>query len=145
MYHYQLCGLPNIFLVNGYKKHETFQGEGISIDRVDELHKAIAMAIIQSPTDMTGAEFRFLRKEMNLSQKGLARLMGVEDLAVTQWEKKEPTPIASRMMQVIARSHYTDSGFKNFIERLAELDRREHEALYFEEADSGWLKVMSTA
>lgn len=138
MYQYLSSGLSNIWLKNGYKVHNTAYGEGISIDNLEDLHQSIAMTLIRTPTKMTGDEFRFLRKELNLSQKKLADMMGVEDQTIANWEKKQPTSLAERTMRLISIAHYTDSGFQELVKALAELDRQEHEDLYFEESDNGW-------
>ncbi len=141
MYHYTLCGLSNVYLVNGFELSQNAHGECISIDKLEELHETIAMSIIQTPRELTGEEFRFLRKEMDLSQKKLSALLSVDVQTVANWEKDKPTAIASKLLKFIARSHYTDTGFKDFIHSLAETDRQEHEILYFKEMNSNWLKV----
>lgn len=138
MYQYQSSGLPNIWLKNGYQLHNTAYGEGIAIDDLEGLHHSIVLTLIRTPCKMTGDEFRFLRKELNLSQKKLADMMGVEDQTIANWEKKQPTPLADRTMRLVAIAHYTDSGFQQLVKELAELDRKEHENLYFEESDNGW-------
>ncbi|MBM3451491.1 MAG: helix-turn-helix domain-containing protein, partial [Armatimonadetes bacterium] len=38
------------------------------------------------PVRLTGAELRFLRRELNLSQRRLAELLGVEEQTVSLWE-----------------------------------------------------------
>jgi DNA-binding transcriptional regulator YiaG len=139
MYHYRSCGLPNVYLKNGYTEHTTDYGVGVSIDNVEGLHKAIALAIIESPTKMTGAEFRFLRKELNLSQKRLGDAMGVEDQTVAGWEKKHPTSMAGRLLRILAKGHYENDKIKELLEKLADLDSKEsHENLCFEESSEGW-------
>lgn len=139
MYHYKSCGLPNVYLKNGYTEHTTDYGVGVSIEDIHGLHKAIAMAIIESPTKMTGAEFRFLRKELNLSQKRLGDIMGVEDQTVAGWEKKNPTSMAGRLVRVLAKELYEDNKVKELLEKLAELDLKDStENLCFEESPEGW-------
>lgn len=139
MYHYKSCGLPNVYLKNGYTEHTTDYGVGVSIEDIHGLHKAIAIAIIESPTKMTGAEFRFLRKELNLSQKRLGDIMGVEDQTVAGWEKKNPTSMAGRLVRVLAKELYEDNKVKELLEKLAELDLKDStENLCFEESPEGW-------
>jgi len=139
MYHYESCGLPNVWLKNGYKEHDTPYGKGVSIEDVEGLHRAITKSVIKSPNKMTGAEVRFLRKEMDLSQKRLGEMLGVSDQTVALWEKQEPTSLASRFIKVLATAHFGCQEIRELIEQLAELDRIEHEELYFEESESGWL------
>lgn len=143
MFHYVSCGLPNIWLKNGFIEIETEYGPAVSIENVQGLHQVIAMSIIDSTSRMTGAEFRFLRKELDLSQKRLAELMGVEDQTVANWEKRAPVGPAALVMRMVAKAHYADCGFRDFIEKQAELDRKEHEELYFEELESGWQPALA--
>ncbi|MBV0932375.1 helix-turn-helix domain-containing protein [Marinobacterium weihaiense] len=143
MYHYTSCGLPNIYLKNGFKEYETPYGKGVAIEDVPGLHKAIAMAIIESPSKLTGKEIKFLRKELNLSQKRLGLLLGVEDQTVARWEKEGPTSMADRFVRVVAMGHYEDDDVKVLIEKLAELDRKDHESFCFEESDHGWKEAIA--
>jgi putative transcriptional regulator len=76
MYHYTECGLRNIWLANGYHVHKTPYGKGMSIEHVESLQRAIAQSLVRKAARLTGAEFRFLRKEQDLSQKSLAGLIG---------------------------------------------------------------------
>jgi putative transcriptional regulator len=70
--------LTNVWLANGFVIRKTNYGEGVSIHDVDGLHRALAQAMANKPR-LTGAEIRFLRKEMGLSQRGLGELLGVTD------------------------------------------------------------------
>lgn len=141
MYHYKSCGLPNVWLKNGYTEHETAYGKGVAIEDLEGLHKAICRSIIEAPTKLTGAELRFLRKEMNLSQKRLGSLLGVEDQTVANWEKAEPTSMAGRFVRVLAASHFGSDEVRELVEKLAELDRKEHETFYFEDSENGWFSA----
>lgn len=87
MYQYEDCGLRNIFLKNGFSLVETPWGEAVSIENVEGLHKAIGIALIDRPEPLDGSEFRFLRKELGLSQKRFGGLFGVTDQTVANWEK----------------------------------------------------------
>ncbi|MEG0379379.1 MAG: helix-turn-helix domain-containing protein, partial [Eubacterium sp.] len=44
---------------------------------VEGLHRAIGINLVTHKPRLSGAEVRFLRKEMNLSQNGLAEILGV--------------------------------------------------------------------
>lgn len=84
-YHYTDSGLDNIWLVGGVEHHDTPYGPATSIHDVDDLHQVIARDIIDSP-NMTGQEFRFLRIELDLSQKVLAQLLKATVQQVHRWE-----------------------------------------------------------
>jgi DNA-binding transcriptional regulator YiaG len=87
MYHYRECGLPNVYLVNGYREAEMPYGRGVSIEDVEGLHMAIAQALIEEKPSLSGLEVRFIRKLLELTQTQLAQMLGVEDQSVRRWEK----------------------------------------------------------
>jgi len=92
MYHYRECGLPNVFLLNGYREVETAYGRGVSIEGVEELHMAIANTLVEENPALTGHEVRLIRKLLDLTQSQLAELLGVEDQSVRRWEKLHRVP-----------------------------------------------------
>ena len=92
MYHYRECGLPNVYLVNGYREIETRHGRGVSIEDVEGLHMAIAHALVEEEPSLSGPEVRFIRKFLELTQTQLADLLGVEDQSVRRWEKLAHVP-----------------------------------------------------
>jgi DNA-binding transcriptional regulator YiaG len=138
-YHYTESGLPNVWLANGFTVRKTNYGEGVSIHDVDGLHRAIGRALSNKPR-LTGAEVRFLRKEMGLSQRGLGELLGVTEQAVALWERKGRLPkTADRLLRLIYVEH--DEGnapVVSFIERLNDLDARPADQIIAEEARGGW-------
>lgn len=91
-YHYTLCGLDNIYLLNGYEEYETPYGKGVSINDIDGLHLAIARDIINSPRRLLPEEFRFLRKEMKCSQGSFGLTIGVNEQTIARIEKGEIQP-----------------------------------------------------
>src|SRR6266702_8710684 len=62
MYHYRECGLPNVYLVNGYREIEARHGRGVSIEDVKGLQMAIALALVEEEPSLSGPEVRFIRK-----------------------------------------------------------------------------------
>lgn len=87
-YHFKAAGLPGIYLLNGVEfENDPDYGELISIANERGLRRAIGLYIIEKPEPMTGAEFRFLRKQMELTQAELAPLMGVSDQTIANYEK----------------------------------------------------------
>lgn len=86
-HHYLASGLDNIFLLNGVTEKTTDYGPMLHIDNINGLHHAIGLHIVEKPELMRGAEFRFLRKHMRLSQAELAEFMGVTDQTVANYEK----------------------------------------------------------
>ena len=78
MYHYIDSGLDNVVLESGYREIDTPYGRGVSIDNLDALHLAIGKWLLNVPK-LNGAEFRFLRHELDMSQGRLARLLGEKE------------------------------------------------------------------
>lgn len=143
MYHYVESGLDNVWLANGYTFHETEYGKGVSIEHSEALHRAIALGIVKSAAPLTGAEFRFLRVEMDLSQRRLADMINAEEQAVRRWEKARSKPIkgaAERMIRVLFRMYSGDDcAVKRMIEKLAELDAIAPPAkVVMRETSEGW-------
>lgn len=144
MYHYTESGLPNVYLVNGFTV-ETLDGEEYtSIDDMNGLHKTIANAIIDSPKPLTHQEFRFLRIEMNVSQKTLGIRFGVTEQTIARYEKGESS--IPRTTDVALRSLYMESQQKNnpvsyFLDLLADTEAQaaaQSIQLKLEEVDDHW-------
>lgn len=85
MYHYDLCGLDNVYLASGYHLHETAYGPGVSFE--GGLDDAIAEELVRHKPHLTGPEFRHIRLVLDRSQKELAQLMDVSEQSVARWEK----------------------------------------------------------
>ena len=138
-YHYTESGLTNVWLANGFTVRKSNYGEGVSIRNVDDLHRAIARALANKPR-LTGAEVRFLRKEMGLSQRGLGELLGVTDQAVALWERKGRLPkTADRLLRLIYVEHDRGNApIASFIQRLNDLDQGDQDRIIAEEAKGGW-------
>lgn len=88
--HYTACGLDTIYLASGYQKREVGGEVYVSVRDVEELHKAIALALVTGRKVLSGAEVRFLRKYLDLTQRGLGELMGISDQSVARYEKGAP-------------------------------------------------------
>ena len=86
--HYTDCGLDGIYLVSGYEVEHTPYGEGITIKDQDQLHRAIGCFLVRQKKALSGKELRFLRKQMNLSQTDLGKLVQLTSQQVARWEKE---------------------------------------------------------
>lgn len=142
MYHYAECGLRNVWLANGYRTLETEYGSATSIEDVDGLHRAIGARLARHKPKLTGSEFRFLRKELGLSQAKFGQSFDLEAQSVALWERKGRVPTwADRIIrQLYLESVAENTKIKELIERLNDLDRQEHEneRQIFQETDKGW-------
>ena len=140
MYHYTESGLSNVYLVNGFHVEVIDEEEYTSIDDMNGLHRTIALAIVDSNTPLTNEEFKFLRIELNLSQKVLANSFGVNEQTIARYEKNE-TKIP-RTTDASLRSLFMESLDKNnpvghFLELLAEAEAAAEE-IRLEEVGDHW-------
>jgi DNA-binding transcriptional regulator YiaG len=141
MYHYQSCGLNNIYLVNGYQEIDTPYGKAVSIADAEGLDRAIAHNLITYKPKLTGSEFRFLRKFLDLSQAKLALLLGNNEQAIALWEKKSNIPKwASNMLRKLVCEYLGENKtLMEIIDRFNNMDQAEYEeSIRFEEFDHEW-------
>lgn len=138
-YHYTDSGLSNIWLANGYEAVKTNYGEGVIIHDLEGLHRAIGQ-MLSRKSRLTGAEVRFLRKEMELSQRGLGELLGVTDQAVAKWEKHGQVPkTADRMLRLIYLEHVGGNvPIVATIDRINHTDRQNYERIVAETSAGSW-------
>lgn len=142
MYKYEECGLPNIWLANGYTLHNTAYGEAVAIDDVEGLHRAIGRSLIEKGGRLTGAEFRFLRTELDMSQKTLGRLLGKTEQAVAKWEKGDSSlpQLADASVRQLYRELLKEKGqFHDLLFQLVDLDNQAAALeLCYAETEQGW-------
>jgi putative transcriptional regulator len=147
-YQYTESGLDNVFLVDGYELHKTKYGKGVSIHDTEGLHRVIGRWLVDLPKPLTGAELRFLRLEMDLSQNRLADLLGSKEQNVQRWERARTRAIwgpADRLMRALYNQYSGGDGdVRRMVDRLAELDQIEHAQAHVRETKSGW-KVSACA
>ncbi|EOI6455943.1 helix-turn-helix domain-containing protein [Yersinia enterocolitica] len=107
MYHYTESGLTTVWLANGYH-YDVINGEHFtSIDDVDGLHRLIGKILVNRCKPLVADEIRFIRVEMNMSQKVLATLLGVDIQTVARWEKGQTS--LPRTADVALRALYAES------------------------------------
>ncbi|HEU0230155.1 MAG TPA: hypothetical protein VFR20_06260 [Burkholderiaceae bacterium] len=144
MYHFTDGGLRNVWLVNGYKTSETPYGSAVSIQDVKGLTRAICKVLVRKKSHLTGAEFRYLRLALLMSQSGLGRTLGRTEQAIASWEKTGHIPkFADTMMRFIyARHENGDEQVKNIVEAVNETDRDIH--IVMRDSKAGWSGSEST-
>lgn len=97
MLHYTGCGLPFIWLINGFFWRESKDGRSLVIPGIPNLHRAIGEQLVRKQGVLTGNEVKFFRTEMNLSQKELALKLGTSEITVRKWEKSGCTQGPARL------------------------------------------------
>jgi putative transcriptional regulator len=142
MLKYKESGIRNVWLQNGYTVKKTPHGKAVAIQDVEGLNRLLAKMIAQK-VRLTGAEFRFLRKELDLSQAALARMFGCDAQTIALWEKnKVRLPrLADRMMRLIYREHAEGNvKIREIIERENDMDRKDHDPtrIVLVDTDKGW-------
>jgi putative transcriptional regulator len=142
MYHYTECGLSNVFLENGVTVDEIDGEEYTSIDDLNGLHRAIAQTVVDSNKPLTNEAFRFLRIELNVSQKMLARRFGIDEQTIARYEKG--TTKIPRTTDAALRSLYMESQEKNnpvsyFLDLLADTEAQEAaQEIRLQEVQNRW-------
>ena len=131
-YHYVQCGLPNVWLLNGYNIVHGRNGEGVSIRDIDGLHRCLARSLCDKPEALTGAEFRFLRRELDFSQKMMGELLGrgarqIRNMETGEDRIKEPYNHLVRLIYM--ESIDPKSSYIDLFNRLRSLDIEWHNEL----------------
>jgi len=141
-HHYNESGLDNVYLENGYTAIETPYGIGLAIRDTDGLHKAIGLWLVDRPVPLNGAELRFLRIEMELTQRDLAGILGAKEQTLRIWEKGRGKSIpgpADRLLRAIYFEFVTgDGSVRRLVDRLAHLDQRTRANARLRETPNGW-------
>ena len=129
MYHYTDCGLRNVWLANGFSRRKTPYGPGVAIEGLPALHRAIGLWLVGKPRRLTGAEIRFLRKELDLSQKALAAIVGQSEQTVSLWERRGRIPkTADRFVRALYRETAEGNAqIRDIVARLAAKDAQDFE------------------
>lgn len=141
-YHYTECGLDNIYLVNGFKITKLKEGdEEIFIHDIHGLHKAIGKILVFKHGLLSGKEIKFIRAMLDLSQKSLGRLLGLDYQTVLGWEKsKKPiSKTADNFLRIIFLSYLDEDTLYEKINEIADLDaNNEINRIELKEVNKEW-------
>jgi len=144
-YQYTESGLDDIYLSNGFTTISTQYGEATSVSEQATLHKAIGCHLVNHVSVLTPKHVRYLRKEMLLSQKQLAELIGVGDTSIRNWESTDRQDIPLSCQRVLKSLYMEfineDSGIKKIMERTQEYSRKNNSSteLSLGYKDSLWI------
>ena len=141
-YHYKECGLDNVYLANGYHIHKTTYGEGVSIQNTEGLHKAIGRWLVSTPKPLSGAALRFLRLEMEATQRDLAGILGTSEQSLRLWEKHRNKAIpgtADHLLRAVYQDYIGGDGrIRRMLQRLLELDQLQQTQACFQKRNNTW-------
>lgn len=144
MFHYAACGLPNVYLVNGFTETTDAAGERFfKIDNIKGLHLSIGMLLVDKESLLVGDEFRFLRDEMLMSRKALAHLLDISTETIKKWESGEnpiPKSVDMVLRSIYKEFHNQQSDIRQMIDKINH-DERACKELRFEETDGGWRRA----
>jgi DNA-binding transcriptional regulator YiaG len=129
-FHYTQCGLDNVWLLNGFTRGEYGGQPTFSIKDIDGLHRAIGLALINTRKALSPKEWRFLRKQMDMTQSTLAEELDLSSQQVARYEKGEseingPAEFAFRVLFLMSacKGQGAELGYRleNLRERLRTL------------------------
>lgn len=139
--HYPECGLDDVYLLSGYEICQTPYGEGVTVKNLEGLHEAIGLRLATRKKMLSGKEVRFLRKQMDVTQSELGRLLGLDAQSVARWEKNE-TKIkgpSERLLRVLYLGKVVGAvDVEDLLKKLDEMDAPMIEKQVFKETDEGW-------
>ncbi len=141
---YKGCGLDDVFIAGGYTPVKTNYGEGITIEDIDGLHRAIGQHLVTQKKELSGKELRFLRKEMDLTQAELGRFIGLSSQQVARWEKSQSmiSGPADYLLRKLYLEHINGNvSLKELVEELDETDASTSDEQVFKPEDGHWKAV----
>lgn len=144
-YHFTDGGLRNVWLENGFQVKSTPYGKAVAIEDMDGLVMAICKQLAGKPGRLTGAEFRYLRQHLSLSQKSLAKSFGNSEQSVAIWEKTSKLPLyADKHMRMLwTAAHDPETSVSKLVERLNMVERLIHQRIVLHDTRRGW-RVQAT-
>lgn len=142
MYHYTECGLPNVYLKNGFTIEHIDGEDYTSIDDMNNLHVAIAQTIADSHTALRPAQFKFLRIELNLSQKMLGHRFGVSEQTIARYEKGQsdiPRTTDAALRSLFMEKLEKTNSVSYFLDLLSDVEAQQAaKEILLEEIDNHW-------
>lgn len=127
-YKYDMSGLDNVWLVNGFTIEETPYGNTVHIDDLRGLDLAIAKELIFKTPNLSGKAIRFLRQLSGLSQPDLAHMLEKDTQTVARWEKSGRT---TKSIELLARMIFAglfdgNLQIQNVVATLNAIDHAKH-------------------
>jgi DNA-binding transcriptional regulator YiaG len=104
-YRYTESGLSNVLLEGvDVAECKACGTATVSIPRIEKVHRVIALALAeQSPGYMTGEQFRFLRKHLEMTGEKLAGFLHTDRTKISKWETGEDKigPSTDRLVRLL--------------------------------------------
>ena len=120
-YRYSESGLSNVVL-QGIEVADCRKcgNSDTIIPRIAKIHRAIALALANSPARLTGDQLRFLRKHLRMSGDQLGRYLHTDKTKISKWERGEDRigPATDRLVRLLASA--LDSELRPGVSAVAE-------------------------
>jgi DNA-binding transcriptional regulator YiaG len=104
----------------------------------------ICRALCKKPGKLSGAEFRYIRAALLLSQKALGQLFGYTEQAVAKWEKhgKVPKVVDAALRMIFIERHDGNKKVTAAVDMLNAIDRISNAKIIITEEKSRWISVI---
>ena len=141
-YRYTSGGLPHVILQGvTLGRCPKCGAESLTVPRIAQLHRTLALALVSKPTRLDANEARFLRKYLGYSTGDLAAVMGVAPETISRWEStKTAQPIGATSERLLRLMAVRDRPVEEYpTDQLAEIqDSTQETTLRFEADEAGW-------
>jgi transcriptional regulator with XRE-family HTH domain len=105
------------------------------------------MAVVRKSTNLTPAEFRFLRKYLGYSSTDFSKLLDVRKETMSRWERGSVTisPIADRFIRLAVAHNIRVDDYP--VEKLKEIhdDGSEPQPFWLSRREGGWFAANTAA
>ncbi|MFZ2649708.1 MAG: hypothetical protein WA210_06335 [Burkholderiaceae bacterium] len=121
--------------------HATRHGKAVSFHDLEGLTHALCATLTRKPGRLTGAEFRYLRQHLRLSQASLGKLLGVTEQSVALWEKRGRIPLlADKHLRLLwSEKHNGNETIVRAMNRLNDVERLVNQKIVARETPKkGW-------
>lgn len=110
-----------VYLLDGMHVEGSGDDETVAYDDLDGLTAALGRAVALRNSVMRGAEARYLRKRLGMSQADLGALGGKTDQVAAKWEKERlPVPKAeAKLLRLCWLQRFSPSDVSRMIDLLA--------------------------
>ena len=134
------AGLQNVWLANGFVTKDTGYGSVEIINDVPGLTLAVCLALAGKIGRLSGAEFRYLRLHLRLSQKSLAQCFSNTEQAIALWEKTGRVPLwADKHVRILWKAQEAgNESVKNVVDRINLIDQLVNQKIVVQETKRGW-------
>lgn len=147
---YEECGLPYVTLRNIMVEQCPECGnELVTIPKVAELHRVLALILIRKPGRLDPLEITFLRKLLGWSKADFARKVHVHQSQVSRWESTTShTPMGEANDLLLRTLVAMNQDIRDYMEEMDKIDLGQqphvHRRLSIEMVGRKWLMEEGT-